>query len=326
MNYINIGKKVSFIATLMVLHGISSPSAQTLTKTFGTGANAFSMEFVQVANPGNAADTTGRGSVSYIYNIGKYEVSRDVVIKASTAGGLGVTLGDMTSLGGNGLNRAATSISWNEAARIVNYLNTSLGYEPAYNFTSSGYNANITSWTSSYYGYNPSNVFRSSLAYFFLPSLDEWYKAAYYDPNKSGGPGYWKYPTMSNTAPAYTSGGTTSGTAVYGGQTGPADITNAGGLSAYGVMGLGGNVWEWAETAADLSNNLPNEMRITRGGAWDNISSDLYLSSDFLTRSALPTDENIVNGFRVAMIPEPSAFSLLAVGLSGLSVLRRRRS
>ena len=82
------------------------------------------MEFVTIGNPNNAADTTGSpnpaGSVGHIYNIGKYEVSRDMVLKATIAGGLGLTLADMTSYGGNGINRPKTGICWNEAAKHVN--------------------------------------------------------------------------------------------------------------------------------------------------------------------------------------------------------------
>jgi len=100
------------------------------------------MDFVTIGNPNNAADTTGSpnpvGSVAYTYNIGKYEVSRDMVLKASSDGGLGLTLADMTSYGGNGASHPATGISWNEAARFVNYLNTSKGYQAAYNFTTVG--------------------------------------------------------------------------------------------------------------------------------------------------------------------------------------------
>ena len=106
-------------------------SGQSLFETFGSGANQFTMDFVTIGNPGNAADTTGSpnpvGSVAYTYNLGKYEVSRDMITKANTAGSLGITLQDMTTFGGNGVNRPATGISWNEAAQYVNWLNTSTG-------------------------------------------------------------------------------------------------------------------------------------------------------------------------------------------------------
>ena len=64
-------------------------SAQTITETFGSGANAFTMDFVTIGNPNNAADTTGSpdpvGSVAYTYNLGKYEVSnKDYAVFLST--------------------------------------------------------------------------------------------------------------------------------------------------------------------------------------------------------------------------------------------------
>ena len=103
--------------------------SQTITEMFGTGANRFSIDFVQIGNPGNAADTTGNpnpiGSVSYVYNIGKYEISQDAVNKANNGGALGITLFDLGSYGGNGLNKPATGVSWYEGARFVNWLNTS---------------------------------------------------------------------------------------------------------------------------------------------------------------------------------------------------------
>ena len=60
-------------------------------------------------------------------------------------------------------------------------------------------------------------------------------------------------------------GGTLPGTAVVQqGANGPADITQAGGLSAYGTMAQGGNVSEREESALDLINDEPFELR---GGA-----------------------------------------------------------
>ena len=71
-------------------------SAQLVTESFGSGDNAFTMDFVTIGNPGNAADTTGApnpvGSVAYSYNLGKYEVSREQIDKANAAGSLGITM------------------------------------------------------------------------------------------------------------------------------------------------------------------------------------------------------------------------------------------
>ena len=147
--------------------------------TFGSGANEFTIDFTTIGNAGNAADDTGYGAVGYGYRIGTYEVSRGMIEKYNAiGGGPTITLADMTSFGGNGADKPATEVSWNEAARFVNWLNTSKGYSPAYNFTTGGFNDNIALWTSGEEGYNAANPFRNSKAYYFLPSEDEGYKAA----------------------------------------------------------------------------------------------------------------------------------------------------
>lgn len=282
------------------------------------------MDFVTIGNAGNAADDTGYGGVGYNYRMGVNEVSRGMIDAYNTlSGGPILTMQDMSPFGGNGVNRPATGISWNEAARFVNFLNTSKGFSAAYQFDTAGFNDNIALWESGDAGYNAANPFRNSNAHYFLPSEDEWYKAAYYDPNKSGGAGYYDYATGSDTAPTAVTGGTTSGTAVYGQSfgNGPADITNAGGLSAYGTMAQSGNVFEWAESGATAPNDSAGESRSLRGGSWLNASGTLAASG----RAAnSPTSEDIAVGFRVAAVPEPSALLLTLIGALGV-VTRRRR-
>ena len=310
--------KTNIAVVLFLLFFCSATVQADVAVSFGSGANQFNMDFVTIGNPGNAADTTGNpnpaGSVAYVYNIGKYEVSRDMVTKANEEGGLKITLspmGDVT--GGPRPNMPATGVSWNAAARFVNWLNTSHGFQPAYKFavqpSDAEYNAdeNILLWQSGEPGYNAANPFRNSLAQYFLPSVHEWYKAAYYDPHANRGlGGYWDYPTGSDTAPTAVSGGTAAGTAVYSQplEQGPADITNAGGLSSYGVMGLGGNVWEWEETEYDLVNDNRSSSRGLRGGVWDFFPNLLAASNrNFVV---VPSDGVNFVGFRVASISEPS--------------------
>ena len=304
-----------------------SASATSLLETFGTGTpNAFTMEFVTIGNPNNVADTTGSpnpaGSVAYTYNIGKYEVSRDMINKANTAGSLGITMQDMTSYGGNGLLRPATGITWNEAARYVNWLNTSTGGTAAYKFSGSTFQL----WSAGDAGYNASNMFRNSLAKYWLPSSNEWYKAAYGNPN-----GTWNnYPTGSDSVPTAVASGTAANTAVYrqspsvAALTGPADITSAGGLSPYGTMGQGGNAWEWNETAYDGSNNTAGETREMRGGSWFESVGGYYQAASTQLGGTPTYEGDPHQGFRVVSVPEPSAGLLVVLGLSGL-LLRRRK-
>ena len=304
--------------TLLAL-GYQSASAQLVTESFGSGDNAFSMEFVTIGNPNNAADTTGSpnpaGSVAYTYNLGKHEVSRDQIDKANAAGSLGITMSDMSDYGGNGVNRPATGVSWYEAATYVNWLNTSTGGTAAYKFVGGTFQL----WSAGDAGYNASNMFRNSLAKYWLPSSNEWYKAAYGNRN-----GTWNnYPTGGDSAPTAVVGGTAANTAVYlqSVSQGPADISNAGGLSAYGTMGQGGNVWEWNETAYDGTNNTAGESRERRGGSWYNASINLDASN----RSNVgPASVYNDSGFRVASVPEPSTGLLVVLGLSGLLLKRRK--
>ena len=312
-----------FLILSLLALSYQTASAQLVTESFGSGANAFTMDFVAIGNPNNSADTTGTpntaGRVPYTYNLGKYEVSRDQIDKANAAGGLGITMFDMTNYGGNGLLKPATGISWYEAAKFVNWLNTSTGNTVAYKFDGSG---NFQLWSAGDAGYNANNLFRNSLAKYVIANSDEWYKGAY--GNRDG---TWNnYPTGSDSAPTAVSSGTAANTAVYGGLSGPADITNAGGLSPYGTMAQGGNVWEWNETAYDGINDTAGENRELRGGSWMNGGSynSNILDASYRLNFFSPSDKYDSFGFRVASVPEPSSLSLLALG-GVVMALRRRR-
>jgi len=329
--------RINKILAVFVLAGASANS-QTVTQVFGSGAYSFSMEFVTIGNPNNTADTGtnnwgssySAGSVPYLFNLGKYEVSRDMVLKASTAGGLGLTIRDLSAFGGNSPNRPATGMSWNQAARFVNWLNATKGYAPAYNFTTSGVNDNISFWAVGQH--SPNNPFRHKDAYYFLPSLDEWYKGAYGSPSGA----WYNFPNSSDSPPTAVSGGITG--AVYKMQGGPADVNNAGGLSLYGTMAQGGNAAEWLESAWDGINDDPNKNRMYRGGGWGSddpffpplSESDLNSSVAWGRFDGNPQGGNgsaaeyAFVGFRVAMIPEPSSLSLLLAGGAVLMAGRRR--
>jgi len=104
--------KKYLILSVVALSYQSVWAQSLLQESFGSGANQFTMDFVTIGNPGNAADTTGSpnpvGSVAYTYNLGKYEVSRDMITKANSAGGLGITIDNLNGLGGNGVNKPAS--------------------------------------------------------------------------------------------------------------------------------------------------------------------------------------------------------------------------
>ena len=306
--------------------------------TFGSGGNTFTIGFVPIGNAGNANDTvngagTNYGAVPYNFNMSTYAISQDQLAKASNS--LGISLGGGAWVG----NQPAANVTWYQAAAFVNYLNTSTGHVAAYQLDAGA--TTLTLWSSAQaWQAGGENLYRNKDAYYFLPSENEYYKAAYYDPNKAGGAGYWLYATGSDAIPTAVASGTTAGTAVYGQPSlqGPAAVDQSGGLSPYGTRGQSGNVIEWHESAFDGVNNVSSEGRTIRGGSWGSSESDLRSSTrlPFVATPAPaqpfalvhgnvigPASSNSGVGFRVASVPEPSCM-ILMIG-SGLILLARRR-
>ncbi len=155
---------------------------------------------------------------------------------------------------------------------------------------------------------------RNADATIFIPSEDEWYKAAYYDPTTSS---YFQYPTSSNTAPsnAYVDAGNNANfydvdNGGSGYTTSSPHLTAVGHFatspSPYGTFDQGGNVWDWNDSY------IMDFLRGVRGGAFGELSSDLQSSSRFLSD---PKVGGSGTGFRVASVPEPSTCVLAAFGV-----------
>jgi formylglycine-generating enzyme required for sulfatase activity len=290
------------------------PSAQADTWGGGT-ANEFTIDFVDIGNTGNAADTTTYGAVPYEYRTGKNEISELQITKATQIGMANVSAGAWTG------SQPAANISWYEAAAFVNFLNTNSGKTAAYNLTFTT-NWSMALWDSEQaWTAGGTNLYRNKNAFYFLPSENEWYKAAYYN---AAGTNYFLYPTASSSAPGSVASGTSAGTAVYNrGVSVPAIVDSAGGLSPYGTMGQGGNVFEWTESAFAGTNSSSSENRARRGGFWKSSEGSLRSSSrDF----DAPSSGSSSLGFRVASVPEPSTYALLLMtGAGALWMARRRR-
>ena len=288
-------------ATLLV-----TPLLPASADTFGSGTNQFTIDFVTIGAAGNTADTNGYGAVGYEYRIGVHEVSTAMVASANALGALDLTPDVRPP------EVSASGLSWNQAARFVNWLNTNSGYPAAYKFTLQpgdpdyDSSANLLLWATNDPGYNAANPYRNAGSKYFLPGENEWYKAAYYNP---AGSNYFIFPTGSNSAPTPVAFGSSPGSAVYNqiAFVGPAAATNAIGLSPFGTMAQGGNLEEWMETAFSGANTNPASSRTLRGGSWTNTAT--FLESSW--RGQIPPDFPISNGgFRVA-----------AAGTNSLTVL-----
>jgi formylglycine-generating enzyme required for sulfatase activity len=306
----------SIVAALFAAFTLSiQPSVQA--DTFGTSGNEFTIDFVNIGNTGNAADTTTYGAVPYEYRMGKNEISQDAIDNAAASGMANVTAGPWTG------NQPAATINWYEAAAFVNFLNTSTGNTAAYDLAWNGSAWSMNLWSSEQaWTAGGTNLYRNKDAYYFLPSENEWYKAAYYN---AAGTNYFLYPTASSSAPTAVASGTNAGTAVYNSVVSvPAIVDSAGGLSPYGTMGQGGNVFEWTESAFAGTNSSSSEGRAIRGGYWLDPEGSLR-SSGRGYGDGDPTIELDVIGFRVASVPEPSTYALLAMTAAGALWMARRR-
>ena len=221
-------------------------------ESFGSGANQFSIQFVSIGHPGNPpaqiGNPTSAGSVPYAFRMGKFEISRQQIEKANLLGNLGLTLDSMNWVDGNlGMGprpeMPATGLTWNEAARFVNWLNTSQGFPPAYRFAvqpgQANYNpnANILLWDASlsFVDSRGVNRFRhKDCRCFCQVSMSGLRRRT-----------LTQAPVLTSATPPATRPRSRSpqafclGAAVYGLETnqGPADV-NMLGLSPYRVMGL----------------------------------------------------------------------------------------
>lgn len=300
---------------LILAAALLAPLSQGAADVFGSGTNSFALEFTSIGDSGNAADTGGYGAVLYDFRMSTSEVSEDVLQRAVNSGLTGVTGGAWSG------EQPAAFVDWFEAAAFINFLNTDRGFTPAYDLSWDGESWSMNLWSSSEaWQLGGENPYRHKDAFYFLPSENEWFKAAYYQGGGTNS-GYWVYPTQENTAPTAVAFGTLAGTAVYDGQAEPASVVANGGLSAYGQRGLGGNVAEWTESAWDGLNNSSSEDRTVRGGDWFGSFDQLASSSRDINA---PLYESDFVGFRVASVPEPSTVALLLLAGVAAHLWHRR--
>ena len=300
-------------------------------------ASAVTIDWVFVGGPGNASDTASNcvaancGSVPHEYSISKFEVTNaqyaELLNAKASADPLELYNPNMGSDPQGGITRSGSSgsftyavkpgfadkpvnfVSFFDALRFTNWLHNGQGSGDTEDgaYTLQGETPEPS---------NGTTVTFNLVGTIFLPSENEWYKAAYYDPATES---YFAFPAGSDTA------------TVCAAPTGAANRANcfsavggvtrvgayAGSASPNGTFDQGGNVREWNEQIADGS------FRGIRGGAWRFDDYDLAASARVNTR---PTLENDNIGFRVAsLVPEPDA-NLLAAAASATLVALRKRS
>jgi formylglycine-generating enzyme required for sulfatase activity len=324
-------------AVALVVFGLLSPaSADDFTwKTVGSIGNA--------ANP-----TTGLGRVTENFKISAYETTIAQYadfLNGSYAGkqglygvyntNIGSKLGTnppngvgITQTGSAGnftysvvtgyADRPVNNVSWFSAARFVNwYANEKSTTATA---TETGTYTLVGGQTSG------SVAARNAGAKIFLPSADEWTKAAFYSPATQS---YTKWPTQSDTIPTATLPTaneqiTAVNTANYNPQTVgvTTKMTNIGTYvnttSTYGLFDMAGNVTEMTDTAQSGDASRFQAL----GGGWASTATQMndLFSSDKVGEFRLTNNLGAGTGFRVAAVavPEPGNMVAAAMGIAGL--------
>ena len=256
------------------------------------------IDFVTIGNPGNPGDTRTDypnsaapydcGAVDYEYQIGKYEVTNgqwDAFISAAGAPTGNPSNAYDESAYWTGTDVPTNNVSWYEAAQFCNYLTSGDKSQGVYQW--SGDNTN----PGDFLGIDRATAQATYGTIYFLPTEDEWYKAAYYKPDDSG---YSLYANGLNTIPAADNGWNYDG-----GSYSTPWVVGTGTEEQNGTFDMMGNVWEWNEA-------LPaGSYLFVRGGSFYNY--DGALASSGRVTTFYPYDDNLGLGFRVASVPEPTA-------------------
>ncbi|MBM4109549.1 MAG: formylglycine-generating enzyme family protein [Phycisphaerae bacterium] len=307
----------------------------------GQAVPSYGLDFVTVGAPGNRAtipeevplDPERRvGAVAYTYRIMRSEVTTAEwlnFVRAYEPYWTGTPhdprlVGDYiyrTASGYEldpGTERWPTRMSWRMAAIYCNWLHNGRGSGPEA-FASGAYDT--STFRTDPLGFPVEQATRSPGARFWIPSADEWAKAAFYDPHRygPGQGGYWQWPDrgdemMIGALPSQ--GGETNAFVGIPGSIWQMDVGSyPWAASPWGLLDISGGEREWGENARGSGTRIVLGSRI-RGTTLAERVDGFYSSSS--------SDSIIVHGLRVASaVPTPAAPAVFSVII--VTIARRRR-
>jgi len=319
------------------------------------------IEFVTIGATGNAAwqgngtqgdRAIGRGSVPYEYRIGRMEVTTAQWVEFFNAafdrpvserlpnlippqfwGGVGtaptVPGGLRWRVPAGAELRPVTQIDWRMSAMYCNWLHNDKRTDRDA-FFNGAYDILTFTYTGDVFNDQPAH---NPDARFWIPTWDEWLKAAHFDPNRDGAgqAGYWVYSTSSNIrpigGPPPSLGGT--GEANYG-WLGAGNIAYGVLLGSYptvqspwGLLDVSGAAMEWTESIR--TDNIGVRYRVVDGSMYG--STQFFGLADTIGAAGadFPSFSLTDYGFRIASrVPAPST-AFVAMVLVIPLVQRKRR-
>lgn len=314
----------------------------------------YDFRWAVIGDPGNPAwqggqygQTAGRGGVDYLYRMSVLEVSSaqwlefinifapqsdnpDRFLRPSISGLRPVTGRPgayvLNPFLANAGQVPVKGITWRDAAMYVNWLNN--GKSTEWEAIQNG------AYDAATFTQNPpggvSGTFNDQLAHdpdamFWIPTLDEWMKAAHWDPNKhgEGKGGWWQYPGMSDVplTPGQPGEGQTSAGLGLGAN---ASVIPLGAFSdvtsPWGLLDTSGGASEWTEEPIGGLGLIARAL----GGA---VSGSDHFAIEFIdsidTINAHSPDFPFDGGLRIAstVSRSPDLNADGAVGSADLSAL-----
>ncbi len=287
----------------------SSPSSASVCPQ-GNGivsGRLVSYPVVSVDDPGNSSDTNQFGAVPYKFSMGKFNVTiaqyaafLNAVAKTDAYDLYHPNMGtDMNSAGiersgnpgnyrytvlnngGDSANRPIAYVTWFNAARFANWManNQPEGVQDA-RTTEEGAYPLKGAVSGNSVSKNLCNPNTGQTITFWIPTENEWYKAAYYSRHyeSTSQPGYYLYATQSNASPGNVVGGSpnqmnvivgvnfsvTQNATLYATQNYLTDVgAYTGSASYYGTFDQNGGLYQWNDL-----DGKPFPYRGVRGSFW----------------------------------------------------------